>query len=512
MSKMHGNSAPDVEENHVSQLEKSLDDVVEQIGFGPAQLRVFFLATGLISLSDGIEITAMNMLNPAITSEFGVGVDKRASVAVISTAGMVLGSLFSGYFGDRYGRRPLILSALLILGMFQPFAALTRVFPAFVACRFAGGFGAGLAVNPSVGLLSEITPRAYRLPMRAATLTFFSLGSLLVALSLWVDAPFLDEPHWRFILVGSGFLPALAFITVGWSSNSILLESPAFLMSVGRRAEATDVLKRLAELNGHSITNAALELSFGNNVNSVAELSLWDQVAIIFSRRHLLMTIGVMYTAASLGLSQFGAEYALPIILQEAGSIPPAKQICMMTGYSLLFAWLSLAIVMRMRHTRALALSMFIGCILLSALAFAGSHPPPRSRRMEAMFRCTNLMPLAYTMGRLVLLQVAVQLYPTTASMTGSALILACQRIAGLGAPIAFESSRGSVFADDDETWTLFFYCCGASLGCGAVLMQAVSFSDNSDQGTAGESLLASLQGNAALAKAGGVYGATLAS
>merc|ERR1740117_2645184 len=171
----------------------------------------------------------------------------------------------------------------------------------------------------------------------------------------------------------------------------------------------------------------------------------------------------------------------------------------------MVFAWVSLAIVMRIRHTRALALSMVMGCVLLSALAFAGSCPPPRPRWLEAMFRSTIVLPFPDTMGYLVLVQMAVQLYPTTTSMTGSALIMGCYRFAGICAPIVFEASRGVAAADDDETWTLFFYCTGAVLGLGAVLMEAVSRADLCDTGAAE----AILPGKAAALNACGGYGAT---
>lgn len=462
-------------------IEPRGENVVDQIGFGWAQVCVFLLATGLSAFSDGVEVMAQNMLNPAITKEFGVGVDQRALVVVISTTGTLIGGLVSGYLGDRYGRRPLIMSSWLILAFFQFMVAFTHIFSAFVACRFAAGFGVGLAVTPSIALLSEITPDVYRLPMRAATVAFFNLGALVVALSVCIDDPSLENSHWRLILVGAGAFPAVAFLVVWLSSSSLILESPAFLESVGRRAEAEEVISHLAALNGRSMSKAPLALSCSGGATTAAELSVREQMSIIFSPRYVLMTLAAMYTAAALGFTQIGSEYAMPIILKESGSMPPAEQICMMKCFSVVFTGVALAIVVSMRYTRSLALSMFISCVLMVSLAFAGSCPPPRPRWLEAVFRSTNLLPLPYTMGHLVLLQLAVQLYPTTSSMTGAALVMGCFRLAGLCAPIAFEESRGLAAANDDETWTLFFYCSGAMLGVGSVLMICVSLIDVSD-------------------------------
>ena len=82
----------------------SLDDLIDAFGFGKFQLFIL-VASGILWLSDGIEIMLLSILGPVLMCEWRLESWQEASISTAVFAGIILGSPFFGWFADVYGRK-----------------------------------------------------------------------------------------------------------------------------------------------------------------------------------------------------------------------------------------------------------------------------------------------------------------------------------------------------------------------------------------------------------------------
>jgi DHA1 family bicyclomycin/chloramphenicol resistance-like MFS transporter len=94
-----------------------------------------------------IAIDAMLPALPAIASELLTADDNRVQWVVAAyVLGMGMGQLVWGSLSDRFGRRPVILSGLIVYGIAALACALTRSFETLLVLRLVNGLAAACAV------------------------------------------------------------------------------------------------------------------------------------------------------------------------------------------------------------------------------------------------------------------------------------------------------------------------------------------------------------------------------
>ena len=80
--------------------------------------------TFAIIISDGYDITAIAFAAPELLKQWGI-TDRSALGPVFSASlvGILVGSPFFGFIGDRYGRKAASIGSLLVFGIFTLAAA-----------------------------------------------------------------------------------------------------------------------------------------------------------------------------------------------------------------------------------------------------------------------------------------------------------------------------------------------------------------------------------------------------
>lgn len=147
---------------------------------------------------------------------------------------------FSGVIADTFGRRnALRISSVLFLacGLFMLWAPNVYV---LLLGRLLEGFGGGLAVTLVPLYISEVSPPEIRgqlntLPQLGGSGAMFFSYCMVFGMSL------MESPNWRLML---GVLSLISLVYLGLTIF-YLPESPRWLVSKGRMAEATEVLQRL---------------------------------------------------------------------------------------------------------------------------------------------------------------------------------------------------------------------------------------------------------------------------
>lgn len=189
------------------------------------------------SLLDGYDVQALGIAIPGMATEFGLPPASFAVAASLSLVGMALGSMLLSPLADRYGRRPTMITLLMLVALATG-ASLTVHGPVDLALwRFAAGLGLGALVPVAIALTAENSPSRFR----PVLVTMIVAGTAMGAFAGGMLAPFLDTRWgWRGIFALGAAVP-LVLAALAWLK---LPESLAFLIS--RRPQSDVTIRRLA--------------------------------------------------------------------------------------------------------------------------------------------------------------------------------------------------------------------------------------------------------------------------
>jgi SP family galactose:H+ symporter-like MFS transporter len=170
---------------------------------------------------------------------FGVEGGERYS-SILATGGIV-GALLSGLFARFLGRKRSLLFAGFIFTAASAYSALLPPLPVLSACRFALGFGVGVASFVVPLYLSETAPASIRGSMGTLFQLMITIGIFLISLTNVFIARSFASTATSLPLM---FLTITLFAALMFLGGFILPESPRWLMLKGRKEQAISVLRR----------------------------------------------------------------------------------------------------------------------------------------------------------------------------------------------------------------------------------------------------------------------------
>jgi putative MFS transporter len=145
------------------------------------------------------------------------------------------GAFFTGYLGDRYGRRFTYQANLAIFGIASLASAFAPSMPVLILLRFAMGAGLGAENVVGYATMTEFVPPQARGKWLGIVSVFVVSGLPVTGL---LGTLLIPHFGWRimFVLGGLGAM-------VVWYLRKALPESPRWLESVGRKEEAETILR-----------------------------------------------------------------------------------------------------------------------------------------------------------------------------------------------------------------------------------------------------------------------------
>jgi putative MFS transporter len=205
--------------------------------------------SGIGWMFDAMDVIVISFLLVPIGREFGLDATRTGLVASAGFVGMFLGAAISGRLADRYGRRIVFSSTLVIFSIGAVLSAIAPTFETLLLARVVAGLGLGGELPVAATLVSEFSPRAQRGRMIVLLESFWAYGTLLAGV---VAITVLPTYGWRWVFV-VGALPALYAAYL----RTALPESPRFLAERGRSAEADAVVRRVERASGGALLTLA---------------------------------------------------------------------------------------------------------------------------------------------------------------------------------------------------------------------------------------------------------------
>jgi MFS transporter, SP family, arabinose:H+ symporter len=207
-----------------------------------------------------------------LQKHFQLGAGLKGWAASSALVGCIFGAMAGGPLGDRFGRKKMLLLCAALFALSGVGSALPATLSQFVWARFVGGFAIGAVSVLSPLYIAEIAPEKirgrlvslYQLAIVIGILGVFFVNMLIQRLG---DEAWNVACGWRWMM-GSLTLPSAVF-------GLLLLpipESPRWLMKMGRRAMAQEVLARVGGVEVAAREMRQIEESLAQEEGKFSEL------------------------------------------------------------------------------------------------------------------------------------------------------------------------------------------------------------------------------------------------
>jgi MFS transporter, AAHS family, 4-hydroxybenzoate transporter len=262
----------------------------------------------VIVLMDGFDTAAIGFIAPSLVGEWHLS--KAALAPVLSAAlfGLACGALSSGPLADRWGRRGVLIAAVLIFGIACFVSGHARDLAELTALRFVTGVGLGAAMPNAVTLMSEFCPNSRRATIVNLMFCGFPLGAAFGGfLAAWMIPQF----GWRTVLHFGGAVPLVLTAMLVFA----LPESIQYM--VAKKKPVARIRKVLARIAPEVVSAESFVMR-----EDVARDAGSGGARVVLSRGFIFGSL-MLWLCYFMGLVIFyGLINWMPVLLKDAGLSP----------------------------------------------------------------------------------------------------------------------------------------------------------------------------------------------
>eukprot|EP00746_Dinoflagellata_sp_MGD_P001275 gnl/MRDRNA2_/MRDRNA2_102400_c0_seq1.p1 gnl/MRDRNA2_/MRDRNA2_102400_c0~~gnl/MRDRNA2_/MRDRNA2_102400_c0_seq1.p1 ORF type:complete len:497 (-),score=48.38 gnl/MRDRNA2_/MRDRNA2_102400_c0_seq1:136-1626(-) len=423
---------------------RTVTDVIDDLGFGEAQVRLAILGGG-INYLNGTCLELMSIIPKSIASDLGLHAYQRASIYSAALAGKLVGNFSAMGVNTSMGRRtPILLGYVVALAAIIGSAFGYNMY-VIAFCWFLVGAAVGFAGPNWWALCSEACSTNKRMAVNAFSQGLFSIGALCTFGTAFVFDPYLKfGAEWRNVILWvqvSNIVLVLVALFVGF------VDSAHAYAARGKIAEASSILEVMRQQN--RCPDVSIEFDTGGAGAAAESLLEVFQVGIstMFSQKYCLITIVMFMLTFTLNFATYGVSYAMPLVLTslDLGISPlyilAASEILMVVGYC------SATFLSRIFGRRVMILGPFLCCGMLAFLVMAyglyqlESAPKGVTPPVATTLVLTAALSFKFVMahGWLIVYLYATEVFPTVCRTSAMGLVLGMGRVGSLGTAFVFE-------------------------------------------------------------------------
>ncbi|MER7110822.1 sugar porter family MFS transporter [Streptomyces sp. NPDC000229] len=225
----------------------------------------------------GYDSSVINGAVEAIRHRYEIGSGTLAQVIAIALIGCAVGAATAGRIADRIGRIRCMQIAAVLFTLSAVGSALPFALWDLAMWRVVGGFAIGMASVIGPAYIAEVAPAAYRGRLGSFQQAAIVVGIAVSQLVNWAILNMADGDQrgeiagleaWQWML-GVMVVPAVLYGLLSFA----IPESPRFLISVGRKDKAKEVL---SEVEGKGVDLDARVLEIENAMRREHKSSFRD--------------------------------------------------------------------------------------------------------------------------------------------------------------------------------------------------------------------------------------------
>lgn len=176
---------------------------IDQQPISPRQWLILVLCFFAV-LMDGFDAAVIGFVGPNLMRDWHMSPTALGPILGAAMVGLVGGALVVGPSADRFGRKRVLLCAVLCFGLFSVLSAFAHDTVQLIVLRFLTGLGLGATMPISTTLLCEYLPERSRSFLMTMMFTGFNLGSGCAGL---VASRLLPRYDWPAVLLVGGLVP-----------------------------------------------------------------------------------------------------------------------------------------------------------------------------------------------------------------------------------------------------------------------------------------------------------------
>jgi AAHS family 4-hydroxybenzoate transporter-like MFS transporter len=391
---------------------------IDEQPFSAYQVLVVVICAVLVAM-DGFDAQAMGFVAPAVVKQLHISKVVLGPVLAAGLFGMMIGAFIFGPLADRLGRKPILISCVLIFGVGALLTSMAHSVQALMTFRLFTGFGLGGAMPNAIALTAEYMPARARATGTTIMFCGFTLGG---AAGGYVAAALIARFGWPAVFVVGGCFPfILALLLLMY-----LPESIRFLVIKG--GEETRVARYLSKIAQPEKSASLREATFVIEKKSRQGAFLVKQL-LLQGRRRMTLSLWVMMFMSLLDL--YFLYSWMPILLNDAG-ITVQRAIIITTLLQLggALGALSLGrIIDWLSSYHAISVSYFGAAIFIFCIGLAGVRT---GLLVAAVFAAGFCIIGSQTCSNAL----AAEVYPTSIRSTGVGWALGIGRIGSMMGPL----------------------------------------------------------------------------
>ena len=337
----------------------NITEIIDRGKLGPFQKRVAILCA-IVAAMEGFNTQSVGFIAPALAQAFHLTPADLGLFFSLGLFGLMLGAIFVAPLADRFGRRPLLLACVPLLGFCSLLAAASPSVSVLDSLRFLTGLAIGGALPNTIALTSEYSPHRRRSLLVAVMFTGFILGSITAGLSA---TRLLPAFGWQSIFILGGVLPLalapLLYVALPESIRFLVLRraSPDAIATLLRRLDpALQIGRNTRFITGEDATSGTSVVALFQEGRAKRTLLLW--IISFTSLFNIYLLANWLPTEMR----------ALGFPIQTAILVGTVFQIGGLTGT--IFGWLADKIGANV----ALAAAYFVGAISVTCIGLVGHN------------------------------------------------------------------------------------------------------------------------------------------
>ena len=192
----------------------------------------------VINMLDGFDVLVMSFAASSVSAEWDLSSGDLGLLLSAGLIGMAVGSVWLGPYGDRFGRRLLVLTCLIIITLGMLVSSQVANKYELVGFRFITGLGIGGMLATLNTMVSELSNDRKRGLCISILQSAYPMGAIVGGI---ISVYLLSEFGWRSLFMFGG-LSSLAMIPIAYW---VLPESMDFLLSRGDK-QSVDRINELS--------------------------------------------------------------------------------------------------------------------------------------------------------------------------------------------------------------------------------------------------------------------------
>jgi AAHS family 4-hydroxybenzoate transporter-like MFS transporter len=365
----------------------------------------------MVALLDGFDTLAISYVAPVIAEAWGLPQQAFGPIFAAHYAGAALGAALFGMLADRIGRRPVIIAATGVFGLFALATPLTHGFATLLIVRAITGIGLGGALSNVIALVAEYAPARARATLVSIMYAAFPVGGVLGGP---LAAHVVSAYGWQAVFLIGGVTPLLLMAVL----LAMLPESARFLVARGAPQERV----------------AALLWKVAPRARSAGRITVAEQPAQRRLPVHEIFSASHARSTALLWLASFVTQLVIvyvitwmPTLLKAAG-IPLARAILTSAIFSaggIAGSLLLARLIDRRKSYRSLVYAYLLAALAIGLIGYSTVHA-------GLLFAMVCLAGVTIVGAQVNLSAYSATVYPTAIRSTGLGWIIAVGRVGAI--------------------------------------------------------------------------------